>query len=171
MFDFDDWGSWGVGDFYNGNEEELVDAINSGKPFDTGWHGFKKELESLRIARDDINVTVYVSTYMDEALGQAELFSDFLEDDEWELLTDEKLEEIRDYLYMGDFVEEITLEDKLPLTATYKEIMNKATELMESCHETLHHSFLECIGTTLYVLYINSPDRDEIIRERLEQYK
>lgn len=23
MFDFDDWGSWGVGDFYDGNEEEL----------------------------------------------------------------------------------------------------------------------------------------------------
>ena len=39
QFDFDDWGSWGVGDFYDGPMKSLQEAFLSGKTFDTGWHG------------------------------------------------------------------------------------------------------------------------------------
>ena len=106
MFDFDDCGSWGVGDFYDGNEGELRKAIESGEPFDTGWHGFKKEIQSMRIHRDETEVEVQVSAAMDEVFEQEDLFCDFLEDNEFDLLTDEVIDKVRDYLLMGDFVEE-----------------------------------------------------------------
>lgn len=170
MFDFDDWGSWGVGDFYDGNEEELKFAIESGEPFDTGWHGFKKELQNMRIVRDENGIEVSVSEYMDEAFEQTDLFCDFLENDEFDLLTDEKLEEIRDYLCWGDFVEET--EDSITLqNPTFEDVMKAASECESYCEERLHDSFLECISTTLYVIYKDDPNRDEIIQKRIEKYK
>ena len=170
MFDFDDWGSWGVGDFYDGNEEELKFAIESGEPFDTGWHGFKKELQSMRVVRDENGTEVSVSEYMDEAFEQDELFCDFLENDEFDLLTDEKLEEIRDYLCLGDFVEET--EDSITLqNPTFEDVMKAASECASYCEGRIHDSFLECISTTLYVIYENDPNRDEIIQKRIEKYK
>ena len=171
MFDFNDWGSWGVGDFYNGSEEELREAIKSGKPFDTGWHGFKKEPQSMRIYRDEDGVTVNVSECMDEALEQTDLFYDFLADDEYDLLTDDILEDIRGYLYFGDFVEEIEDSGELPADATFEQIIKKANDLINNCSEILHNSFLECISTTLYVMYDGNMDRDTIIEERINKYK
>ena len=171
MFDFNDWGSWGVGDFYDGNEEELRKAIEAGEPFDTGWHGFKKELQSMRICRDDNSVTVSVGEYMDEALAEADLFYDFLTDDECDLLTDEMIDEIREYLWMGDFVEETEESEELPVNATFEQVMEKASELMDVCSETLHNSFMECIGTTLYVMYKDNPNRDDIVQKRIDEYK
>ena len=171
MFDFDDWGSWGVGDFYDGNEEELRKAIESGEPFDTGWHGFKKELQSMRICRDEDGITVEVGECMDEAFGEEDLFYDFLEDDEFELLTEENLEEIRDYLAMGDFVEETSESETISSDATFDQVMEKASELMQFCSDRLHDSFLECIGTTLAVIYDDPEDKNGKIAERIEQYK
>ena len=170
MFDFDDWGSWGVGDFYNGNEEELRKAIESGKPFDTGWHGFKKEIQSMRVCRDESGVEVQVFAAMDSALEQYDLFCDFLEDDELELLTDEVVEKIRDYLYMGDYVEET--EDSITLqNPTFDDVMKAASKCANYCEQRLHDSFIECIGTTLYVMYENDSNRDDIVQKRIEKYK
>ena len=171
MFDFDDWGSWGVGDFYNGNEEELRNAIESGEEFDTGWHGFKKEIQSMKISRGEDCIEVCVFEEMDDVFEQYDLFCDFLEDDEFDLLTDEKVDEIRDYLCMGDFVQEIEDSCILPKDATFEDVMGKAEECANYCSERLHESFLECIGTTLYLLYENHPNRDEIIQNRIDKCK
>ena len=171
MFDFDDWGSWGIGDFYNGNEEELRKAIESGEPFDTGWHGYKKELQSMRVIRDENGIEVSVYAYMDEALEQTELFDDFLEYDEWDLLTDEKLEEIRDYLCWGDFVEETEDSFTFPNGATFDEVMKKAHELADYCDKRLQDSFLECIDVTLAVIYNDPEDKSGKIAERINKYK
>ncbi len=170
MFDFNDWGSWGVGDFYDGNEEELRNAIESGEPFDTGWHGFKKEIQSMRIHRDENGVEIQVSAAMDEVFEQEDLFYDFLEDDEWDLLTDDIIEEVRDYLCMGDFVEET--EESITLqNPTFNDVIKAANECADYCEKRLHDSFLECIGTTLYVMYQNDPNRDDIVQKRIEKYK
>ena len=171
MFYFEDWGSWGIGDFYDGNKEELRNAIESDKPFDTDWHGFKKELQSMRIKRDKEKVTIYVHEYMDEALEEAELFYDFLTDEEADKLTDEMINEIRDYLCMGDYTENVTEEDTLPVNVTFDEIMTKASELIQLCANRLHESFLECIGITLYVMYKDDPNRDEVVQKRIEEYR
>ena len=171
MFDFDDWGSWGIGDLYKGNEEELRQALESGEPFDTKWHGFKKELQRMRIYREETGeITVCVNEYMDEAIEEAELFGDFLEDDEWDLLTDDKLEQIRDYLQMGDFVESTQEEGTLPKEATFEQIMKKAEELADLCSLTLNENFLQCIGTTLAVIYDDPEDKSGRIAERVKKY-
>lgn len=170
MFDFDDWGSWGVGDFYDGNEEELRKAIESNEPFDTGWHGFKKEIQSMRVHRNETGVEVQVFAEMDDVFEQHDLFCDFLEDNEFSLLTNEMIDEIRDYLCMGDFVEET--EDSITLqNPTFEDVMKAARECANYCEERLHDSFLECIETTLYVMYENDPNRDDIIQERIKKYK
>ena len=168
MFDFNDWGSWGVGDFYKGNDTELQDAIKSKKPFDTGWHGFKKELQSMRISRTEDGTKIEVSEYMDEALEETELFCDFLTDEELNLLTDEMIDEIRRLLYEGDFVEDTQEFDILPYDATFEQIMQKASELMNTCSRTLQNSFHECIATTLEIMYHDAPDKEDIIKARIE---
>ena len=169
-FDFDDWGSWGVGDFYQGQEAKLREAILSGKPFNTGWHGYKKEPQSMRIIRDGEGTTVFCSASMDEALEQADLLYDCLEDEEYGLLTEEKIDTIRQYLYLGDFREEASGSADLPIDAPFDDIMKAAASLMSGLQRELKDSFRECIGITLAVLYGESEETEEKIRKRIEQY-
>lgn len=158
-FDFYDWGSWGVGDLYNGNEELLKNALESGEDFDTEWHGFKKELESMRITRDSEGITVYVSAYMDSALEEWDLIMDGITEEEAEKLTDEIVEEIREYLYENsEYCEECEYSETISATSTFEEIMAKASEIADRCHEQLRHSFQYCAWITLYIL--NSRPKD-----------
>ena len=171
MFDFNNWGSWGIGDFYDGNEKELRDAIESGKPFDSGWHGFKKELQSMRICRNDAgNIIVEVSKWMDSIYEEPELFYDFLTDEEAEKLTDEMIEEIRDNLIFSDCVDETQDNAELLNDATFEQVMKKANELMGECDNVLHSSFLQCIAVTIGVLYNDLFDDTGIISKRLDQF-
>lgn len=173
MFDFNfiEWGRWGVTDFDENTEKVLREAIQSGKPFDTGWHSTVKEFESARIcrSRDGITVSVF-SDGLDDAMEQWDLFSDFLTYEEMERLTDEMVDEIRDYLCMGEFVQEIEYEEKLPSTATYDDVVACMNELADDCRKRLHESFLECIGITLYILY-GEPENIDFITERIKKYK
>ena len=172
MFDFDEWSRWSLCDFEDGdaNDEELKAALASGKPFDTGWHGFSKTEYSMRIQRSMDGVTVAVHNCMDSALEQCDLFCDFLTSEECERLTDEMINQIRDYLYMEDFVEEITESETLPADTTLEEIMQKAGELIDFCDNVLKESFRECISTTLWVMYGESENTMRIINERIQKY-
>lgn len=126
-FDFYDWGSWGIGDFYDGNEELLKNALESGEDFDTGWHGFKKELESMRIIKDSGGVTVCVYADMDSALEGWDLITDGITDEEANMLTDEIVEEIRDHLYENtEYCEECEDSETLPGNATYEDVIKKS---------------------------------------------
>lgn len=169
-FDFDDWGSWGVGDFYARPKEYLESALNSGKTFDTGWHGYKKEIESMRIQRTPEEIIISCSASMDEALEQTDLFTDFLTEEELEKLSDDMIDEIRDYLIWGEFVEETDNEESIDKNSTMEEIMEKASELMQLCNTRLHESFHQCIGTTLTVMYGESDETTKMIEERCKQY-
>lgn len=62
-----DGAKWGVTDFYEEFEEELVCALFSGLNFDTGYYGVKKEIESGRVFRrgDTIHVEVSCSDDFD----------------------------------------------------------------------------------------------------------
>jgi hypothetical protein len=44
-----DMTKWGASDFYSDKREEILAAVSSGLPFDTGWGGCKKEILSSRI--------------------------------------------------------------------------------------------------------------------------
>ena len=156
MFDFMDWGSWGVGDFYDAPYKELKEAIESGKDFDTGWHGWKKEIQSMRISREDGRILVEVSQEMDEL---PDLIYDCLLDEEEENLTDEMIEEITDYLAMEtEFNTYDENSEVLPTDASLDEVIDKAKELMQECDNYLKDAYRICIGTTLQVMY---PDKVE----------
>lgn len=161
---------WGLTDLYEWDEEILRKAIESGERFDTGWVGCKKEIRSMRICRDD-DITVECSAAMDSALEEWDLFTDFLTDEECEKLTDDVVDEIRDLLYDGGFVEEITYDDTLPATATYDEVMAKVAELEQACEDRLTDSYHECISDTLWILYPDMPEdkKIEMINDRIEE--
>ena len=169
-FEFDDWGSWGVGDFYDAPLSELKAAVESGKTFNTGWHGYKKELQSMCIIRSYEETLVCCNAYMDSALEDTGLIYDCLEDNEYDLLDDDKIEEIRNYLDMGDFVEEISDEQSLPVDASIEEIMKAAEDLIQSLNNRLTDSFKECISTTLIVLYGYSDETIKRIEDRIKKY-
>lgn len=169
MFDFDEWSRWGFCDFEDGdaNDEELKAAIASGKPFDTGWHGFSKTEYSMRIQRTETKTIVSVYSCMDSALEQWDLFCDFLNNDELERLTDEMVDEIREYLIMGDYAEEITEDETLSVDAGLGDIIMAAKALADSVYERLKESYHECIGDTLSVLYGESEETIKLVEERI----
>ena len=166
-FDFDDWGKWGVGDFYTEAEDLLKEAIASGKTFDTGWHGYKKEIESMRIQRDAEHITISCSTSMDEVFEQYDLFSDFLTNEEMEKLSDDLVVSIRDALMWGDFSEDAEGDVQIPAGSDYDTVIRQAEELMQECSDRLDDYFRECISTTLYLMYGDSEETAKLTEERI----
>ena len=172
--EFDDWGRWGIDDPYPETEKILRDALANDELFDTGYHGWVKTEGSMCVVKRYDEIVVSCAKSMDSALEEYDLFSDFLTNEELEMLdagevTD--VEQIRGLLIWGDYVEEIDYNEKLPVTATYEEIMEKAKKLMQDCDDRLTESFHECISTTLYCLY---PDMDpkeltDFISDRIEE--
>lgn len=169
---FDDWGRWGISDCAPESEKILRGALKDDEKFDTGWHGWAKTEGSMRIEKSYDGITVGCANSMDSALEQYDLFSDFLTNEELERLDDDTVDQIRNMLYDGDFVEEVTYYDMLPVTASFEEIMAKATELMQDCDDKLTESFHECIGDTLWVLYHDKmPEKElfDLISDRIEE--
>jgi hypothetical protein len=67
---------WGASDFYDDKKAELVAALASGKPFDTGWGGCKKEILTSRVSFDGKTITCEVSVSDDfdtEGLGSVSI--------------------------------------------------------------------------------------------------
>ena len=168
-FDFDDWGSWGIGSWYDEAYDALKAAVESGQPFDTGWHGWKKELESMRIVRTEHETIVEVHSCMDEAFEGDSLIRDCLTEEEEEMLNDEKAEKIREYLYMGDFREETEDSEVLPLNSTIEGIEEAAEKLVGNCERTLNDYFRQCICVTLVVMYGESEETEKLIANRIAE--
>ena len=81
---------WSLTDFYEVSKAKLMDALNSGEDFDTGWWGCKKEINYARICRENGRITVQVSAHMDDLFEQPDLIYDAL----WEECnTEEELPE------------------------------------------------------------------------------
>ena len=166
-FDFNDWGSWGVGDFYSDTEKLLRDAIDSGEPFDTQWHGFKKEIQSMRIARDHDGITVSVSESMDEG---PDLIFDVLLDNEDDLLTEDMIEQILDNLAADmEFTDTTNYLEHLSSEATFDQVIAAAKALAAACGAKLKECFHSCIAETLTVLYAGSDDLPALIEERIRK--
>jgi hypothetical protein len=64
---------WSASDWYEDKESEILRALQSGKTFDTGWRGCKKEILSTCITRADNVITCVVSVSDDfdtEGMGE-----------------------------------------------------------------------------------------------------
>ena len=174
-FDFNDWGHYGIYDgkdmFYD-NGQELSMFLESNIEFDTRWHGFKKEIQSMRVQRVfDKGIIVSVHEEMDDAIEQCDLICDCLTDEEEELLTDEMIEEIRELLMEDvEFSSEETATEIIAEDATLEDVLKTATELSELCGNKLHESFLSCMAITLDVVY-NHPEDKSFIEERIAKEK
>lgn len=91
---------WGVSDWTPAFEKEMVKAIESNEPFDTGHVGCKKEIESFRIVRnEDGDIYIEVWEGMDEG-------TDLVDDAIWDVFgedhpdaNDSDIEEILDVLW------------------------------------------------------------------------
>ena len=171
LFEFDDWGRYGITDdcLYDEAKAALKQAIDSGKYFDTGWHGSTKEIPTLQIRRMEDGIEVCVHDEMDDVFDQYDLFCDFLTDEEMEMLDEDKADEIRDYLEWGDFYNEIGCTELLPSNASYDDVMATVAELEDDCERTLKNSFNQCIVITLHVLYDGNID-DAVIIERQKKF-
>ena len=166
-FEFMDWGSWGIGDWYDEAYDALKAAIESGKPFDTGWHGWKKTEESMQIIRTEQALVVNVGSCMDEAYEEDDLIRDCLTEEEEERLTDEMVERIRELLYACTFNDETEDSETLPVNATIEEIEEAAGRLVDECDSILKGHFRECIWATLVVMYGESEETEKLIAERI----
>lgn len=169
IFEFNEWGSWGVTDdrfcLYD-KGVALEEALKSGEEFDTGWHGFKKELEDMRVKRTNSAIIVSVHAEMDEG---EDLVFDCLNEEEYEKVTDEKLNSILEGLAMEmEFCECAEDSISLPLTATVDDILKKATECMRVVQEKLRGSFRLCMEMTLSEIY-DLPYDDEFIQKRVAE--
>ena len=165
---FDAWGSWGVGDFYQRPEQLLREVIENGKPFDTGWHDWTKELQSMRIVRKKHATHIKCHAFMDDPYEDHELLGDFLEDGEWEKLDDEALEELENEFFQNDISDNADEECDLPYDASLDDIIHKAKELMDACESRLNESFKRCITITLIRLYGTDEKAQAIIEERIK---
>lgn len=166
---FNEWGSWGVGDFHEKPMLTLKEAIAKGKPFDTGWHGWTKELQSMRILQKGDSVHVFCHAYMDDPYGDHELLGDFLEEGEWEKIDDEEtLDWLEGEFFMYDIFDSADEEDVLPYGSSFEDIIKRAGELMKSCENRLNESFRQCIRITLTRIYGEGDDAKKIIEERIK---
>ena len=171
-FDFDDWGSWGPLDLYDGPKAALEKAIESGEEFDTGWHGFKKETESMRVQRDVNCVTVECEAEMDD-YQEGELIDDCLTSEEMDRMTDEMYEIIIDELdsetaFSTNAYNRSDCYEKNP---TVEGIIETAGIMLDNCERELNESFKFCIRTTLSVLYEGESEEKiaEIVEARIKE--
>ena len=173
-FNFDSgdwsWGKYGAGDYYHEPLEELKAALESGKPFDTGWHGFVKIGASMRVSRDEHGILVEAADAMDEVFGEPDLIMDCLTDEESEKLTDEMIAEIQRRLAACmEFYTEFDGSEDLPANATLEEVLAAGEKALMLCDRSLENSFSICIKYTLQALYGESDETNRKIASRIYQ--
>ena len=135
-----DIGHYGIFDepecFYPKCREHLQKDLEEGRDFDTGWHGFKKELQSIRIKAVGESIILSICVYMDE-------MPDLIYDcDGGENLTDEQIELVEEIWYGNpDAATEEMESREIPRTSTMQELLNEAVNMSFKCQIALDESF------------------------------
>ena len=146
---------WGVSDWYEDFEEEMIKAIESNEPFDTGHVYCKKEPESFRIARnEDGDIYIEVCEWMDEG-------TDLVDDAIWDVfgepqseVNDSDVEEVLDILWNDwDFTTETTcdcdfaFEENSTTAEKIQQLKDALDEQIAFTHKDLNCSYEFCKGT------------------------
>lgn len=146
-----DFGHYGIFDepyyFYDDVKEMIENDLRSGKDFDTGWHGFKKEIEAIRIHAVGDVICIGVYGGMDE---MPELIYDC---DGAEKLTEEQEEKIQ---HIWDLELWTKTEDvrkiEVSRNSTINEIVKAATKALREIDSELKECFEFLEGTVKEML-------------------
>lgn len=136
--EFNSWGRWEL----NGDgAEALKEAMESGLPFEIGFHGFTKTDYSMAVTRnEDLTYTIQVYGEMDD-LYDGSLIYDAVygSDEEW--LTDDVIQEIITDCEKCLFGNSATVEDTLDDDADIHDIEDTYYSLCGYCQEILDENF------------------------------
>lgn len=121
--------------FYSDVKEALIAALESGEDFDTGWHGFKKELQSMRISAEGKEITVCVDAFCDDPDALV------WDCEESEGITDEQYRDILNYFYLADRRTEYSGWEHISRDSSLTDVMKVATEIADELNELLKDSY------------------------------
>ena len=135
-----DFGHWGICDdescLYPEVYSLLEKYLKSGNDFNTGWHGFKKEIQSMKIEAVDDDIKVHVWGGMDD-------MPDLIYDTEnGEKLTEEQME-IVEAVWDSEFwacTEQIK-RGSLSRNCSVNDILSLAVKLSNEINDELEHWF------------------------------
>ncbi len=141
MFDFSKFNDFGHYGIYDGEDAlypevkvMLEGALKSGKDFDTGWHSFKHEFQSIMVKANGERLTVFVAVEMDEP-----------EDLVWDCdpgdLTDDQAEEVLSIWFEDGWSSWKDDNINLPRNSSLSDVIKAATELSEECSQYLEDGF------------------------------
>ena len=129
---------WGLTDFYEGNDDVLRKAIESGEDFDTGEFGCKKEIRYARVHRERGEFEVEVTAYMDDLWDDGDLIYDAL----WtvaksqEELPEDIIDSIREAAIDSGVDDHTYCNRYLPADATYETVVETIGELENEAEQT-----------------------------------
>ncbi len=134
----DEFGHWGICDdhscLYPQNHVQLIMDMASGKDFDTGWHGFKKELQSMRIKAHGQSVRVSVSAWCDDL---EDLIS--TDSERGSALTDSQYQAV--LRRCEALPTEVTISEVLARNSRVPDVLRTATNLAERAEQQLADTF------------------------------
>lgn len=136
-----------ISEFYPRFEAALKAAIDSGEDFDTDWRGCKHELQTIRIKRENGNVTVSVSQNM---VGGVELFeAAFFETFGIEIWS--YLEDFFSHVVENDMLTELSDEYGFDAEAMIEYLTNRMIEDHGDCPSTVGRYDLPCPPGVKYI--------------------
>ncbi len=125
----------GFSELYEDAEVALRELISNKTPFDTGWLGCKKEIESCRIQSNGQSLLISVHAEMDD-------YPEILGDYEGIDFTEKTEKEYEDEWAMGDWVSEFDCREEIPAT-TYEEMIITLVKLENQARTRLHEWYVE----------------------------
>ena len=130
---------WGHGDLYPDAEHSLKELVESGKPYNTGYFGSKKDESYARIINNGREVSIELVRYMDGDDDPAELIYDAMDDDDD--FTEKEISEMVDDMLLGDYGSsegnKATMAETLPLSATFEDIKETIKKLDNQANSVL----------------------------------
>lgn len=140
-FEVKEFNSWGKWELNGDGAEALKEAMASGLPFTTGFHGFGKTDYSMSVTRsEDLSYTVTVYGEMD-SLYDGSLIYDAVEDGDEELLTDDVISKIIADCESEGFLSDAYVEQMLPEDTDTSDIQEVYYELCNVCQAELEEKF------------------------------
>ncbi len=144
-----DFGHYGICSdhlcLYQENNVQLIQDLTSGQDFDTGWHGFKKELQSMRIRAHGQHIRIYISVWCDD-------LEDLISTDSQRgcELSEAQYEEV--CRLCEDLPTQLMLDRSIPRNSKLLDVLSAAAELADLADKELDDTFQKVTQTIDTVL-------------------